>query len=51
MSSGIFSSPFCCICFEPLTVETAAVDKDGTKWDVCVGECAEAAGIDTELVQ
>lgn len=36
---------FCCICFERLTRDTCAVDEDGVRWDVCVGQCAREAGI------
>lgn len=35
----------CEICFEQLTVDTAATDTDGQKWDVCAGDCARQAGI------
>lgn len=35
----------CEICFQGLTPETCAVDTEGTKWDVCTGECARLAGI------
>lgn len=36
---------FCCICFSGLDVNTCAVDENGTKWDVCKGDCATEAGI------
>lgn len=39
---------YCCICFEGLTTETAAVDKYGAKWDTCKGECARQAGIEEQ---
>lgn len=45
MSSYVIHGPMCCICFEPLTTETAAVDEEGTKWDTCKGQCAADAGI------
>jgi hypothetical protein len=35
----------CEICFEQVTVETAAEDEDGQKWDIHKGECAKQAGI------
>lgn len=35
----------CCICFDLRTLDELAVDSEGTKWDVCKGECAEQAGI------
>jgi hypothetical protein len=36
---------YCCICFKPLTPDECAVDSDGQKWDVCKGDCAQAAGV------
>lgn len=47
MSSGMTEhfGPMCCICFDPLTPETCAVDVDGVKWDTCPGQCAQEAGI------
>lgn len=38
--------PVCCVCFNGLTIETCAVDKDGVKWDACPGECARAIGLE-----
>lgn len=39
---------FCCICFalheEPF--DALFVDDDGTRWDVCAGQCAIDAGLD-----
>lgn len=37
---------FCEICFTGLTPHTCAVDKQGTRWDLCKGECARQAGVD-----
>jgi hypothetical protein len=37
---------FCEICFERITPQTCAVDKDGVKWDICPGPCAKQAGIE-----
>lgn len=36
---------FCAICFAELTIDKCAVDKTGTRWDVCRGNCAKEAGI------
>jgi hypothetical protein len=36
----------CAICFDVLTEETCVVDSDGTKWDICPGQCAIDAGIE-----
>lgn len=47
MPSGWYGL-ICCICFEGLTPETCAVDKDGQKWDVHPGQCATEAGLDAE---
>jgi hypothetical protein len=47
MSSGLveFFGPMCCICFAPLTIETAWKDADGQAWDLCAtGTCAREAG-------
>lgn len=38
----------CEICFEPLTPDECAVDESSTRWDVCKGRCAAAAGIDEQ---
>lgn len=35
----------CEICFEHLDRERCAVDTDGTRWDICTGDCAKQAGI------
>jgi hypothetical protein len=35
----------CCICFEYRTEPELAVGEDGTIWDVCKGDCAEASGL------
>jgi len=37
----------CCICFEIHSepFDQLVVDSDGVKWDVCVGKCAEDAGV------
>lgn len=36
----------CCVCFEGLTIDTCAIDKDGVKWDVCKGQCAMDVGME-----
>ena len=36
----------CCICFEGLTPEQCFVDNEGTKWDICPGQCAIDAGME-----
>ena len=36
----------CCICFEELEPTECVVDKWGTKWDACPGQCALDAGIE-----
>jgi hypothetical protein len=40
----------CCICGELHTEPfmTLAKDADGVRWDVCEGDCAQEAGIDSE---
>lgn len=35
----------CEICFHRLTPAECAEDTDGTRWDICKGECARQAGI------
>lgn len=40
----------CCICFSRLTPETCAIDADGTKWDVCRGQCSTDAGLTETFV-
>lgn len=35
----------CEICFEQVTGDNAATDRNGDRWDVHTGECARQAGI------
>lgn len=39
----------CCVCFEGLTEDTCVVDEEGTKWDVCKGQCAKDTGIEEKV--
>ena len=36
----------CCVCFSGLTPDDCHIDRQGNKWDVCKGQCAEEAWID-----